>query len=190
MRQCIWLAILIGSCTQPKTITLKTKEIQLYQLKYALQDTTVEQRLRNLLTIFGQGHFVTSPTLLALAGITSQQQPTERDDITSARQLISNIGQITRAGDAYVIRLSQNHDFRHRLFVYGHSQGQFKRHIVDLHIAANAQITIHPANKGLKINAKGIKAGIGILKLDVPALTIRGDYAYLLGIKINLARSQ
>jgi hypothetical protein len=184
----VWLfGLLCWSCAPKPKSALRLKEVSFAQLHQALKDTTVERRLSNLLELFSEGNYASTPTLMALTGIPTYQHD-ERDDQTQLRQLIEKIAQITRVGDSFVIRLHTQTDLREKLYVYGQNQGSYKRHEWEIFISRNAKITVKPTRNGIKVNSKGIRVGYSLLKLDIPSLYLRGNYATILGIKVDLSR--
>ncbi len=188
MRWLWWVLLTALGCTLKPTTTLKLKEASLYELESALLDSTVERRLSNLLSLFSDGHFVSTPTLMALAGI-GQPQQGERDDQERFRELLNEIAQMTRVGDWFVIRLKHQRDCRQKIYVYGqNNQDGRKRHEWDVFVSKNAKIFVKPTRNGIKVNAKGIRIGYGLLKLEIPSMRIKGDYATVLGVKVNLSK--
>ena len=159
-----------------------------YSLIGALQASTVEARSTNVISLFGEGDYISTTTILQLIGLPNETVVGERDDFQKQRILAKKIKRVYRSGDKFVFELYNPEPFETRLPLYGKDRSGEGRFELDLAVARHVYIQVTVLKDGLKVDVEGVKVGKGWFKLGVPSLKVKGDYGYLLGIKFYLAR--
>jgi hypothetical protein len=165
------------------------KEKTIYDVLDALQATTVEARLNNLINEFAEGDYITTETICYLIGISPHPSLLDTHETIAHRNFVHLIKRITRKNERFEVELLNGALIDEDLPYYaGYGANRTKQGSFTVKIENGAYAKIETINEGKKINFSGIKLGKSWLKIGIPNMTISGDIANILGIKLNVAR--
>ncbi|TAE02812.1 MAG: hypothetical protein EAZ97_02210, partial [Bacteroidetes bacterium] len=86
------------------------EEKVIIDLLEALQAPTVEERVRNLISEFKEGDYISTETIFILMGISPIPYYIEREDVEKQRSIIRKIEKISKQGNNFAIFLSNEQD--------------------------------------------------------------------------------